>query len=123
MLQPSQDWTIPEIDLARSAATRDTSRMNDILSSVGNSVGARFFDRAHRDIGWAGSVAKRPPALGGLTVLDVMLAEPVLAASLRGLDNSRLVVRCDGLGGVSFRFRWASGYTNGDSIRIQGVLE
>lgn len=97
--------------------------MNDILRSVESFVGARFFDRARRDIGWAGSVAKRPPALGGLTVLDVMLAEPVLAENLRGLDKSRLVVRCDGAEGASYRFMWASGYANGDSIRIQGVLE
>jgi hypothetical protein len=97
--------------------------MDDILTSVDGHVGARFFDRSRRDIGWAASVAKRPPALGGLTVLDVMLAEPGLADSLRVLDKSRLVVHCDGLEGASYRFMWASGYTNGTNIRIQGVLE
>jgi len=97
--------------------------MNDILSSVGSYVGARFFDRSRRDIGWAGNVARRPPALGNLTVLDVMLAEPGLADSLRVLDKSRLVVHCDGADGASYRFMWASGYTNGTGIRIQGVLE
>jgi hypothetical protein len=61
--------------------------------------------------------------LGGLTVLDVMLAEPGLADSLRMLDKSRLVVHCDGLEHASYRFLWASGYTNGTNIRIQGVLE
>ena len=97
--------------------------MDDILRSVDGYVGARFFDRSHRDIGWAGRVAKRPPALGNLAVLDVMLAEPGLAESLRALDRSRLVVRCDGLEGASYRFLWASGYTNGINLRIQGVLE
>jgi hypothetical protein len=97
--------------------------MDDILRSVDGYVGARFFDRSRRDIGWAGRVTKRPPALGCLTVLDVMLAETGLADSLRVLDRSRLVVRCDGLEGPSYRFMWASGYTNGNDIRIQGVLE
>jgi hypothetical protein len=111
------------LDLAQGAATKDTKWMDAILGSVESSVGARFFDRARRDIGWAGNVAKRPPALGGLTVLDVMLAEPLLAENLRTLDKSKLVVHCDGLEGASYRFMWASGYTNGNSIRIQGVLE
>jgi hypothetical protein len=97
--------------------------MDDLLKLAGSFVGARFYDRAHRDIGWAGKVDKRPPSLGGLTVLDVMLAEPVLVENLRTLDKSRLVVRCDGLEGSSYRFTWASGYPNGSNIRIQGVLE
>lgn len=97
--------------------------MDGILTPAETSVGARFFDRERRDLGWAARVAKRPPALGGLTALDVMFAEPVLAANLRCLDKSRLVVRCDGLDGASYRFTWASGYANGNDIRIQGVLE
>jgi hypothetical protein len=97
--------------------------MDGILSSAETSVGARFFDRERRDLGWAARVAKRPPALGGLTVLDVMSAEPVLAAYLRALDKTRLVVRCDGLDGASYKFTWASGYANGNDIRVQGVLE
>jgi hypothetical protein len=39
------------------------------------------------------------------------------------LDKSRLLVRCDGVDGASYQFAWASGYTNGSDIRIQGVLE
>jgi hypothetical protein len=53
----------------------------------------------------------------------VVLAEPPLAAHLRALDKTRLVVRCDGLDGASYSFAWASGYANGNDIRIQGVLE
>ncbi len=85
--------------------------------------GARFFDHESHDLGWAAKVAKRPPSLGGLTVLDVMAADPLLAAHLRALDKGRLVVRCDGMDGASYRFAWASGYANGSAIRIQGVLE
>jgi hypothetical protein len=97
--------------------------MDDMLKSVAGLVGARFFDRKRRDIGWAGNVTKRPPSLGGLTVLEVMLAEPALAENLRTLDKSKLVVHCDGLEGSSYRFTWASGYANGGDFRIQGVLE
>ena len=86
-------------------------------------LGARFFDHARRDLGRAGTVAKRAPSLGGLTVLDVTTAEPVLAANLVTLDKSRLVVHCEGVGAPSYRFAWASGYANGNQIRIQGVLE
>lgn len=97
--------------------------MDDISRSGESFVGGRFFVGARRDIGWAGRVAKRPPSLGGLTVLEVMLAEPVLAESLRVLDRSKLLVCCDGVEGASYKFRWASGYANGSNIRIQGVLE
>jgi hypothetical protein len=97
--------------------------MDATLGSVETPIGARFYDHNRRDLGWAARVAKRPPALGGLTVLDVMTAEPVLAAYLRALDKARLVVRCDGVDGASYRFAWASGYANGNEIRVQGVLE
>jgi hypothetical protein len=97
--------------------------MDGIVRSAETPVGARFFDHNRKDLGRAARVAKRPPALGGLTVLDVTTAEPVLAAYLRVLDKARLVVRCDGVDGASYRFAWASGYANGSEIRIQGVLE
>jgi hypothetical protein len=97
--------------------------MEAVLRSVEALIGARFFDHDCHDLGWAAKVAKRPPSLGGLTVLDVTTAEPVLAAYLRALDKGRLVVRCDGLEGASYRFAWASGYANGTDIRVQGVLE
>jgi hypothetical protein len=97
--------------------------MDGTLESVGAPIGARFFDNKSHDVGWAARVAKRLPALGGLTVLDVMTAEPVLAAHLRSLDRGKLVVHCDGVAGASYRFAWASGYANGNDIRVQGVLE
>jgi hypothetical protein len=97
--------------------------MNGTLESAEAPAGARFFDHKSHDLGWAARVAKRLPALGGLTVLDVMTAEPVLAAHLRSLDRGKLLVHCDGSGGASYRFVWASGYANGNDIRVQGVLE
>jgi hypothetical protein len=97
--------------------------MDGTVRPVATPVGARFLDHNRQDLGRAARVVKRSPALGGLTVLDVTTAEPVLAAYLRALDKSRLVVRCDGVDGVSYRFAWASGYANGSDIRIQGVLE
>jgi hypothetical protein len=97
--------------------------MDETVRPVAIPVGARFFDHRRQDLGRAARVVKRPPGLGGLTVLDVMTAEPVLAAYLRALDKARLVVRCDGVDGTSYRFVWASGYANGNDIRVQGVVE
>ncbi len=84
--------------------------------------GARFFDGSGRDLGWATAVSKRSPLLGNLTVLDVTTADPTLAASLVHLDRKRLSVRSGDSLGTSYVFTWASGYTNGLQIRIQGVL-
>jgi hypothetical protein len=86
--------------------------------------GARFFDEKKRDLGWAAKVSKRNhPTLGGLTVLDIATAEPSLAMFLRSLDKGRLFVRPTDVLGESFAFAWASGYANGQEIRVQGVLE
>jgi hypothetical protein len=114
---------IPTMELARITPTKETWAMDVTGGSVPAAVGARFYDHNRRDLGRAARVVKRPPALGGLTVLDVMTAEPVLAAYLRALDKARLVVRCEGAEGASYRFAWASGYANGNEIRVQGVLE
>lgn len=84
--------------------------------------GARFFDGKRRDLGWATQVSLRKPSLGGLTVLDVANSEPALASSLLMLDKSRLLVRSKDAAGGSWDFTWASGYSNGRDIRIQGVL-
>ncbi len=85
--------------------------------------GARFFDRKRRDLGWAFSVLKRSPRIGTLTILDVTTTETALADSLLALDNERLLVRGNGPSDPSYTFTWASGYANGRSIRIQGMLE
>jgi hypothetical protein len=86
-------------------------------------IGARFFDGSKRDLGWAFRVSKRTPLLGSLTVLDVSTTEEALAASLVALDNDRLLVETDGPGAERMAFAWASGYSNGTQIRIQGMLE
>jgi hypothetical protein len=84
--------------------------------------GARFFDGSGRDLGWATTVSKRSPLLGNLTVLDVTTADASLTASLVLLDRKRLSVRSGDSSEMSYSFSWASGYTNGLQIRIQGVL-
>ncbi len=97
--------------------------MQEPAAVSGGHVGARFFDRKERDLGWAFSVSKRTPRIGTLTILDVSTTETALADSLLALDNERLLVRGNGPADPSYRFAWASGYANGHSIRIQGVLE
>jgi len=66
-------------------------------------------------------VTKRESTVSTLTVFDVVGAEPALARSLSFLDRSHL--RIEGNDGSSYKFRWASGYGNGQDVRIQGVLE
>lgn len=85
-------------------------------------AGARFFDENDRDRGWAASVTRRAPGLSGLTVLDVASPENGLATFLTALDKTRLTVQSTGTSGESLVFQWASGYSNGPHIRVQGVL-
>jgi hypothetical protein len=85
--------------------------------------GARFFDEAHHDLGWASSVTQRTRASSMLTTFDVAGAEPELAKRLGLLDHRRLRIKCGDVEGTTFKFRWASGYGNGQDVRIQGVLE
>ena len=84
--------------------------------------GARFFDDRRQDRGWASKVVRRAAGLGGLTVLDVVTNETSLAAFLRALDRSPLLVQYTDSEGETYRFTWASGYENGTAIRIQGRL-
>jgi|SRR5882757_7343700 len=86
--------------------------------------GARFFDRNKRDRGWASGVTRREKGgLSSLTVIDVVGAESELVIFLTHLDRGHLVVRQSAGGGALYKFRWASGYANGDAVRIQGVLD
>ena len=85
--------------------------------------GARFFDRDKRDRGCAADVRERERTLSSLTVIDVFGAEADLAAFLVHLDRGNLLVRDPASGAALYRFRWASGYENGEGVRIQGVLE
>jgi hypothetical protein len=84
--------------------------------------GARFFDARKRDQGLAGSVTRRPPGLNPLTVIDVVDAAPALFAFLAHLDKSQLLLRHPHTGATLYEFRWASGYADGSSVRIQGLL-
>jgi hypothetical protein len=98
--------------------------MGNTSEVSGTIEGARFFDEKKRDLGWAGKVSKRNhPTLGGLTVLDIATADPSLALFLRSLDKGRLFVQPTAVLGESFAFAWASGYANGQEIRVQGVLD
>jgi hypothetical protein len=84
---------------------------------------AEFFDGDKRSRGSAARVTRRQRALSGLTSLDVAGADGVLATFLTHLDKGPLVVRFATGGDAGFVFRWASGYANGDEIRVQGLLE
>lgn len=93
-----------------------------IESPSDGSSSARFFDENSQDRGWAKKVTKRAKAVGRLTVLEVATTDEALARFLTSLDRSALVVQCTDLSGASYTFQWASGYENGPSIRIQGLL-
>ena len=85
--------------------------------------GARFFDEHRQDRGWANIVVRRQPTLGRLIALDVTTAEAALGSFLRSLDKAPLQVREAGEGGLTYRFAWASGYADGTTVRVQGVLQ
>jgi hypothetical protein len=85
-------------------------------------VGARFFDENKRDRGWASKVVKRERSLGRLIVLDVTSTDASLLSFLGALDRSPLRVQQTGSDGDSYTFAWASGYDNGATIRVQGIL-
>jgi hypothetical protein len=85
--------------------------------------GARFFDEASRDLGWATSVTLRTRPGSMLTTFDVAGAEPDLAKRLGFWDRRRLRIKYGDQAGTTFQFRWASGYGNGADVRVQGMLE
>jgi hypothetical protein len=93
------------------------------LGSGRDAGGAGFYDARKAFRGQAILVSKRNRALSDLTVIDVVGADPDLASYLSHLDRARLVVRDRASGDALFNFRWASGYVNGNDIRVQGVLE
>ena len=86
-------------------------------------IGARFFDEHKRDRGWANKVVKRERALGRLVVLDVTTTDAGLLSFLGALDRSPLRVQQTDSEGGSYTFAWASGYENGSTIRVQGILQ
>ncbi len=94
-----------------------------MMNQAGERGSARFFDESNRDRGWSNNVTQRSRGLGNLTVLDIAAPDGGLADFLRHLDKSRLIVQYTDEKGAALRFRWASGYPNGNDFRIQGVLE
>ncbi len=82
-----------------------------------------MYDEHKQDRGWAKVVVRRRPALGRLVVLDITTTEPGLGSFLRALDKAPIQVHQAGEGGVTYRFAWASGYANGTTVRVQGVLQ
>jgi hypothetical protein len=86
-------------------------------------IGARFFDERKRDRGWASKVVRRQSMQGRLTVLEVTTNDAGLLTFLGTLDKAPMSVQETGTDGASYRFSWASGYDNGPTVRIQGVLE
>lgn len=85
--------------------------------------GARFLDEHRCERGWASKVVKRERPLGRLVVLDVTTADRDLLRFLCELDKSPLQVQQTGADGVNYRFAWASGYENGATVRVQGILQ
>jgi hypothetical protein len=85
--------------------------------------GARFYDERKLDRGWALLVVKREHALGRLIVLEVTTKDPALSSFLRALDREPLQVQRAGTDGTTYRFAWASGYENGPTVRVQGILQ
>ncbi len=85
--------------------------------------GARFFDEANRDLGWASHVTLKIRPGSVLTSFDVAGAEPELARRLGLWDRRRLRMQYGDVDGTTVHFRWASGYGNGPNVRIQGILE
>jgi hypothetical protein len=84
--------------------------------------GARFFDEQKRERGWAAKVVRRERAPGSLVVLEVTTTNADLKSFLGSLDRSALRVQQTGIEGTTYIFAWASGYENGATIRVQGVL-
>jgi hypothetical protein len=96
----------------------ETSERDDLARQAG----ARFFDVRKRDQGCAGSVTRRPQGLAPLTVIDVTGAAPELFAFLSHLDKDHLLLRHPHTGARLYEFRWCSGYADGASVRIHGIL-
>jgi hypothetical protein len=83
---------------------------------------ARFFDKVKQDLGRAVRVTTRHRSGSTLTVVDVTGAEAELARALVLLDRGRLRIHFEDAARTCFVFAWASGYSNGSDVRIQGML-
>jgi len=97
--------------------------MNLQMSVAVEPCGARFFDKGQEDLGRAVQVTVRHRKDSTLTVLDVAGAEPELARVLTRLDRGRLRIHWEDVARTCYVFTWASGYSNGPDVRIQGMIE
>lgn len=93
------------------------------MSESVEACGARFFDKEREDLGRAVQVSARPRKGSTLTLVDVTGAEPELARILTRLDRGRLRIHWEDAAQTCYVFTWASGYSNGADVRIQGILE
>ena len=93
------------------------------MSESVEACGARFFDEGREDLGRAVQVSARPRKGSTLTLVDVTGAEPELARILTRLDRGRLRIHWENAARTCYVFTWASGYSNGPDVRIQGILE
>lgn len=93
------------------------------MSEAVQPCAARFFDKVRQDLGRAVRVTTRHRLGSTLTILDVTGAEPALARALVLFDRGRLRIHCEDAARTCYVFRWASGYSNGNDVRIQGELE
>jgi len=84
--------------------------------------GARFFDARKLERGWAEKVVRRERAVGALVVLEVTTTDTDLRSFLGSLDRAPLRVQPTGDEATTYSFAWASGYENGPTIRVQGIL-
>jgi hypothetical protein len=85
--------------------------------------GARFVDKHKQDRGWAIKVVRRERAIGRLVILDVTTTDRGLSDFLGALDKSPLLIQQTDVHGASYNFAWASGYQNGTTTRVQGILQ
>jgi hypothetical protein len=92
------------------------------VTTPSEQVGARFFDERKQERGWATKVVRRERAPGALVILEVTTKDTDLKSFLASLDRSPLRVQQTGDEGTSYAFAWASGYDNGPTIRVQGIL-
>jgi hypothetical protein len=93
------------------------------MSEALQPCGARFFDKLKQDLGRAARVTTRIRSGSTLTVIDVTGAEPKLARALTLFDRGRLRIHCEDAARTCYVFSWASGYSNGPGVRLQGMLE
>lgn len=85
-------------------------------------TGGKFSDGHRRERGWASDIVVRERGIGRLVFLDVTTTDRELSEFLGSLDRSPIQVQLDGTDATAFRFSWASGYRNGSTIRVQGIL-